>query len=79
MSAVFPCVIPGTVTEHIADLVAGYRLAVIGCKQIAPGAVAVSVCYSIQRCTQRTGGVGVFVGSQDIARIIICPCAGITQ
>jgi len=55
----FPCIRPGTVKEHVADLVTVYSLAIVGFEQIAPIAVTVAVVDGIQNSSKSTVSVGI--------------------
>ena len=69
-----PCKGPAAVGAHIAYIIIGDGVAVEAGQQIAPTAVTVGIGLGGKGSTQRTGGVGIFRPTQDVARSVICPC-----
>jgi len=76
---VLPCEGACAVREHIAYGIIGNITAVEGGQQIAPLCIIIPISFGGCRCSRSAGGISVFIGSQNIARIIVCPCAGIVQ
>lgn len=59
LPAMFPGVVPGAVTQRIADGVVGNGVSVVCRQQIPPGAVAVGVGYRGEDGAKRAGGVNI--------------------
>ena len=72
LPAMLPGISPLSVTEDIANSIAGDGVSVISGKQIAPG-IVVAVGLGGGGSAQGSGGAGILLLTEDIARIIIAP------
>lgn len=77
--AMLPDVGPGAVGEHIANGIAGNRLAVVACQQVAPGGIAIGIGNRINNRAKRSDGVGILLAAGDVAPVVVGPDPGLAR
>ena len=69
-----PGIRPGSVIGHVTNGIAADGIAVVSRQQVAPVGITVGIGLGALRGSQGSGGVGVFLLAEDIARVIVRPC-----